>query len=280
MCFKTLCNNCLFIVPVLFGALLPAMSACTVLEKRSNCPCCMFLDMSDPVNYGSDSLVVNLSGPGFGQSLRFGRDGYAAGALVRVPRSQMIGVSAVEKSLEKYCSEKGVLIPVGQQCPVAYMTSGVCDSSEEEVIYPVRLCKNYCGVSLSFESKDSQQYDMKVQGNVCGYDPYGVPLSGSFGYSPDFDDQSRCYFRLPRQVDGSLTLEISPHRKKYEPLGVGDDTEEKTQYLSLGAYILQSGYDWTKQDLDDILIRIDFASATVVISIDGWSNEEIFDIVI
>jgi len=276
---KMLCNNCLFVAVALFAAL-SAMSACTVLEERSSCPCCMFLDMSDPANYGSDSLLVSLSGPGFSRSLRIGRDGYAAGEEVMVPRAQTIAVNVVDKSLEKFCSEHGVLIPKGQQCPEAYMVCGECDSSPEQVSYPVRLCKNYCGVSLSFESKDSDLYDMTVEGNVCGYDTAGVPLEGTFDYAPDFDEQSRCYFRLPRQKDGSLRLAITSHKKQYGPMAASSQQEDDTQYLSLGAYIIQSGYDWTKQDLDDILIRIDFASATIAISLDGWSYSESFDIVI
>lgn len=268
---ESFCNNCLFFPLVLISAL-AVMSACTVLEERSSCPCYLYLDMSDPANFGSDSLLVGLSGPGFSRSLRIGRDGFAAGVEVTVPRSQMIGVNAVDISLEKFfCAQGGVLIPRGQQCPEAYMMSGVCDSSPEQLSYPVRLCKNYCGVSLSFESKDSDLYDMVVQGNVCGYDSNGAPMEGKFDYAPDFDKQSRCFFRLPRQKDGSLTLAIKPS---------GAPQQEDTQYLSLGTYILQSGYDWTKPDLDDLLIRIDFASATVSISLDQWSSSESFDIVI
>ena len=70
---------------------------------------------------------------------------------------------------------------------------------------------------------------------------------------------------LPRQKDASLKLSVL----------------EKTSVLktfALGNYICQSGYDWTAENLQDIVVKIDYACTRVSIVVGPWEHSYDVDI--
>lgn len=258
------------------GSMLAALStlaaitqSCTVLENRSKCPCTLYLDMSDPRNGICDTLVVNLWSPdGFSSAIPVPKAQYQQEHAITIPSRHGVNVFVVESTVAaRYMggSNGGITIPLGEQCPSTYMYSSFRETNGESCVDTVKVCKNYCGVTLNFISNDIEVYDIDVSGNVNGYSSSGYPIQGEFRYSPSAGNI--CYFRLPRQLDGSLKLSLSV------PGG-------REKIFSLGQYILQSGYDWTKQDLEDIAVTIDYASTTLIITIDNWSTTIEYDVIV
>lgn len=249
-------------------ALAVALScACTVLENRSACPCQLVLNLDDPANYSCDSLLLRVSAQGYEWKKIVGRDQYAIPVAVAVPVRGGVFVSVVDNRMSRYCSFDGFSIPLGEQCPPAYMFGTYCDTTADETEVDVRIHKNYCGVTVCFSSPAITEYDLMIRGDVSGYSREGVPLTGEFGFVPYFEKGLNSYFRLPRQNDASLRLEITTPR--------GSDTA-----LALGSYIMQSGYDWSAEDLDDIVVYVDFVETAFTISINDWSAEVATDIII
>lgn len=250
----------------LFCAALASVVSCTVLEKRSECPCFLSVYMSGEEDFGCESVTLNVRGDGYETSLALPREDFEAPVVLKVPRTG-VNINVFDSELDDCSGSGGLRIPVGQQCPAVYMFSSLCDTSEDEAEEYVTLKKNYCGVSLSFVSEDPEMYRMSVEGRVCGYDAEGQPLEGEFGYDPEFDGASRCFFRLPRQKDQSLFLKITGR-------------SGGARRLSLGSYIAASGYDWTKENLDDIVVSIDYAGLELKISVNDWTTVVEDDIVI
>lgn len=257
MCFKKI-----------IMALAVALScACTVLENRSACPCQLVLNLDDPANYKCDSLLLRVSTQGYEWTKIVGREQYAIPVAVAVPVRGGVYVSVVDNVLSRYCNFDGLSIPLGEQCPQAYMFGTWCDTTPDEARVDVRIHKNYCGVTVCFSTPAIKDYDLMIRGGVSGYSREGVPMPGEFGFVPYFEKDLNSYFRLPRQTDASLRLEITtPH---------GNDSA-----LALGSYIVQSGYDWSAEDLDDIVVYVDFVETTFTISINEWSEEVSTDIII
>lgn len=241
--------------------------ACTVLENRSACPCQLVLNLDDPANYNCDSLLVRVSAQGYEWSKIVGSDQYAIPVAVAVPVRGGVFVSVVDNRMSRYCNFDGFSIPLGEQCPPAYMFGTYCDTTEDEAEVDVRIHKNYCGVTVCFSSPAIMEYDLMIRGDVAGYSREGVPIAGEFGFVPYFEEGLNSFFRLPRQNDASLRLEITTPR--------GNDTA-----LALGSYIVQSGYDWSAEDLDDIVVYVDFVETVFTISINDWSSEVATDIII
>lgn len=50
--------------------------------------------------------------------------------------------------------------------------------------------------------------------------------------------------------------------------------------FALGHLIIDSGYDWTAPDLQDIEVDIDYSKSDIIFSVDGWDKEMSFDVTI
>lgn len=252
-----------------FYAVLPLLllAGCSVLEDRTQCPCHLVLEFSDEANHCADSISVALQSGAYSSFFVVSSEDYGVPVKVDVPSRTELNVSALDASSSDSGNDGCLTISEGEQCPQAYMFTSRCDISAEDAFVYVKLHKNYCGISVSFSSPAPDLYDMVVSGNVCGYSSDGIPLPGRFIYSPSFDENSMSFFCIPRQIDGSLKLGI-----RYG--------EGPVRYFALGNYILESGYDWNKEDLDDIVVCIDYAATEIRITVDDWSIEEEYEVVI
>jgi len=253
----------------MFGML--AMSSCSIFEDRGACPCLLSLRMDDPSNNVSDSLVFMLGGNGFVDSFWVKSDVSVAERKIYYRGAMRINAVCGDAAVNLVGGD--LIIPLGEQCPEAFLYGVDCQIDAEEHTEYVRLAKNYCGVSMTFVTDAPDEYIVKVLGNVCGYDSEGGLIQGDFEYSPEFRLSSESFFRVPRQKDSSLRLAISSK-------GASGAAEGAVHYFALGNYIEQSGYDWTKTDLDDIVLCIDFASCTITLSVNDWSQAFEIDVII
>ena len=252
-------------------ALLLFFCSCTILEDRSGCPCILRLDLSDSSNSIYDTLMVSVrSEDGFLMNALVGREDYGKELLVKIPTREGVRVNVLQKEAMEYYSDpdaSGLRIPPGTECPETYMYSDFCPTWAEESTDTVRLSKNYCGVSLKFVSNVADKFATTIVGNVCGYELDGNPAEGEFRYDPAFDEESASFFRLPRQSDSSLRLQIT-------------SADGSTRSFALGNYIIESGYDWSAPQLDDIVVMVDYVSTSVSITVNDWNIMEYFDVVI
>ena len=256
---------------VLFGLVVIALCiGCSVKEDRSVCPCVLMLDFSgvDPGRSDSSYLSV-LSADGFLHRHTVHSDGYGRLYRTDVPKS---GVSVnVYSPVSGYpdfsdmLGEDGasLIIPYGEECPAVDMFSVRVDTDAESVTVPVVLHKNYCVLSIEMVADTGQDLDLRIGGNICGYDKNAIPVFGDFSFSPGTDEGGFSSVRIPRQLDGSLRLFIS-------------DGDGVLREFAIGEYIIESGYDWKAPDLEDISVKIDYSRTEVTFVVNDW--ETAFDI--
>lgn len=245
-------------------ALLALFCSCSVLEDRMDCPCRLHLDFSDPGNFCNDSLNVHLAADNYSRNVSIRAEQYVEGLFVTIPNRKGVYIN-VSDGL--YDNGGEIRIPAGEQCPETYIFASYCDTSSDEAEEHVRVRKNYCGVTVSFTSAGPDNYLMSVTGKICGYSREGIPIEGVFRFSPSFDDRSVSFFRIPRQTDNSLKLGIT-------------SSGGTTRSFALGNYIAESGYDWSKADLDDIVLTIDYAATSIHVTVDDWKKDVPYDVVI
>lgn len=105
-----------------------------------------------------------------------------------------------------------------------------------------------------------------LEGNVSGYSMDGTPEEGVFYSFSSASSGGLCHLRIPRQVDGSLLLEID----------FLDTGEVRT--FPVGEYILESGYDWSAPDLEDIEVEMDFSRSSLTFTVSKWKKTLSYEI--
>ena len=73
---------------------------------------------------------------------------------------------------------------------------------------------------------------------------------------------------LPRQADDSLELEF------YDKDMTKADGAPVDR-LALGDYIRAAGYDWNREDLEDLYVNVDYTDAGVSVAIREWEMIEL-----
>lgn len=242
------------------------MAACSVKEDRMECPCRLVLDLHDvdtSVIKEADVYVEVSRGFVFNEvmdSCYLGNE-----YVMSVPKGRVY-VWAYGGADEYSPGPEGLKIPYGEDCPEVYMHCSSFDALQEKAVEKISMLKNHAVLTVHLQSEYTSAYEMAITGNVDGYDAEGRSREGGFRYEMSFEDGVGKVV-LPRQADASLKLEILD----------GNDT---FRVFSIGEYIVSSGYDWTRDNLDDITMTLDYALSSVGFRINDWEKEYHFDIVI
>ena len=241
--------------------------ACSVKEDRENCPCRLMLEMNgvdtSVVTYAE--VVVTASG---GYSLRDTLDvgDFDKAYVVDVPRGD-VGVGVYYGAAGSVDDMGCVKIDYGDECPPVYMQSSNVMAEGESVLEYVSMRKNHCIMTIHVKTEKEFPFRLEVKGCVDGYESGGKPSVGDFMYAMSVHDDGSCRLVLPRQNDDSLLLEVH-------------DGTRSLKSFALGEYVVASGYDWNDDDLKDISISLDYALTKVVIAVEDWEYEHVFDVVI
>lgn len=250
-----------------FTSVVMLVISCSVKEDRDICPCRMMLDMGDVdtsvVKYAE--LVLTASG-GFCYRDTLSAEAFSDVYAVDVPRGE-VGIGVYWGAAGCVGDDGRLGIDYGDECPHVYMHSSFITALGESVVENVRMRKNHCIMTIQVQSDKDFPFRLEAKGLIDGYESGGKPSVGEFMYAMYADDEGMCQFVLPRQTDNSLVLEV------HDDAGV-------LRSFALGEYVAASGYDWGVEDLKDLTISLDYALTRVVIKVEEWAEEHIFDVVI
>lgn len=241
--------------------------SCSVKEDRRECPCRLMLDMEDV-----DTSVVR-----YAELVVTASDGFCIRDTLNVQEMSKRYVVDVERGVVGvgvYCGaggkvdDKGRLsIDYGDDCPPVYMYSSFVLADGESTVQSVRMRKNHCLMTIQVQSEKDFPFRLEAKGKVDGYEPGGKPSVGEFMYAMSAAEDGTFQIALPRQTDDSLVLEV------HDETGI-------LRSFALGQYVTASGYDWREEDLKDLTVSLNYALTRIVISVSGWTDEYVFDVVI
>ena len=236
------------------------LPSCSIKEDRAACPCALTVELTGlPVR----PVVLGVAGAGYSLTEIVQADTVL---VLPVPKGE-VAVSAVGGALAE--GDGSVRIPEGEEAPPLYLFYAEVSTVAEQVVLPVLLHKQFCGLELLFSGPAGYgpPFEVEVEGAVGGWLPDGSPSPGPFSRRLLPGPDGRATLRLPRQGDDSLLMHI-----------VFSDRIVRT--FALGSYIAASGYDWTAPDLDDLTLRVDISLTSVTFSTDLWSKTEEIDVFI
>ena len=240
-------------------------AGCSVKEDRTPCPCWLDIDVSLCERQGE---TVSLKGwntqrPVFGERLHVAD--WPDCWEVTVPKGT-IHYTAYTGFDRCLLSGQDMIIPEGEQCDElwAYHASVICEG--EDARDRVVPHKQYATVTVKLTQEPEGKLETLVTSRSAGMSLEDLsPAMGLFRYLAPQNPEGLFTFRLPRQGDGSLEMELLRDGSHYET-------------FALGELIARTGYDWTAEDLDDIFIGVDFYRSQVTIEITGWEQGFIYDI--
>ena len=249
---------------IMFMTVMLLLPSCFVKEDRDECPCWMTVEMPDRVGHDG-SVVLRLHGNYDDGAMDYA---YKVSESIKadvgileyeVPRGS-IGVSVVNSAR--------LVVPVGEQMDSLYGFFKPYHTRCESVKCDVELHKEFCTVSFTLVDEHYESpYDIEVRGNVSGVSPWDlVPVSGAFKYAP-VAEEGVYRVRIPRQVDASLEMVMLSN-------------QEIVSRFPLGEYIIRSGYDWAAKDLSDVSVALDLEKQQVMVTVSGWDEIVVMDVVI
>ena len=260
------------LISILLAVSLTAPS-CSVKEYREDCPCFLSLDLRrafDDIVNGPEELILAVYCPETYYRETYLSTNFPDSIEIKVPRGQ-VTVSAISVRDSKSVKDKSLVISYGNQADSVYAFSSTVDTSGESASESVDLHKQYSTVYLKFlwpeDGGPSSSPGLRVRSSTNGLLLDALePSKGAFCIElPPADIRARQSFRIPRQTDKSLTLDL------FDP-----DSEEILDSIKLGEIIDSTGYDWNAEDLQDIYIEIDYTKTEAVITVKDWDNEDSF----
>lgn len=246
--------------------LLPMLASCSVKEERGDCPCWLQIDLSTCSHF-ADRVVLkgwNTISSVFGVQVL--SEDFSSSHEEEVPRG-MVSYCAVSGLDENMTSGMSVVIPQGIQSDRLYAYRADVQAFGETAYDKVSLHKQYAAVAVRIDDNDND-YSVLVRSAWNGLDLTSLkPLRGEFEYTPVATEEKVWYFRLPRQGDDSLVMDITGENGYTYP-------------YDLGGLIKASGYDWNAVDLDDIMLGVDYVSGKLSIEVIPWEEGLVYDEII
>ena len=238
------------------------VASCNVKEDRDNCPCRLELFFSDRhlpavicLDSGEKQLVDTV---------------WKAGVYsVDVPRGQL-RLNAYSGDGGCFRPGDGFYVREGQECPPVYMCSSILYADRMHMMDTVSLHKIFCKITLKVRTEDGiRKYAWKLalNGGVCGYDVEGNPVRGPFSFVARMTEDMEYVCSVPRQLDNSMVLEIR-------------DEPDVLRSFAVGEFIAESGYDWSRPDLEDIVMEINYSRTGVTFNVSDWRRTVDFDVII
>lgn len=250
----------------LAALLMAALSSCSIKEDRDPCPCVLDIFLEDSGDHAERLALSAWDGTGRLFLDRIDTDKYPDIYQKKVPKG-FLNVCAYGGVSSMALKGDWLLIPEGGQCdPVWAYKGGTVDANGETAEDHITLHKQYAVIHIRLDSlgRDTGGAILRAVGNANGFDISTLePVKGPFHSFTSLDKEMHHVVSVPRQFDGSLELEVYLE-------GVLSRT------VLLGELILNAGYSWEREDLDDIYISLGlFSSGRITISVNGWDTEAI-----
>lgn len=253
-------------INIILVSIIPLLAACSVKEDRDECPCWLQIDLSTCSHYVDRVSLKGWTDDRNVFGVQVVKEDFAPDHEEEVPR-KLIHYSAASGLESNMNSGISVVIPEGEQSDRLYAYRADVPAYGETAYDKVSLHKQYAAVAIKIDDNHND-YSLVVKSGWMGLDLNTLkPVPGQFIYTPEPNEEKVWYFRLPRQGDDLLVMEITGENGYTYP-------------FDLGGLIKASGYDWTAEDLDDIMLGVDYVSGKISIDVIPWQEGLVYDEII
>lgn len=243
------------------------LCGCSIKTDRSDCPCLLNVDVCGGLEKSVDLYCWTGDKTFTAHSILEG-DGTKECFVVGRGMSSFLAMSGMHSCVG---DGKCLRIPFGSEMDEIYAFSTQMDTDCDcaEVRAEMHRQFVFLYVSVKGSESDDYPYGLKLTGNTCGFDMRTLePLEGPFSVSTRPYLGNCCRICIPRQRDDSLTmLFIDGQVKGKGAPSIGE--------ILLGRHISADGYDWSREDLPDIYVNVDYVKSEINITVDPWEKIEL-----
>lgn len=268
---RTCCLPGIFI-PLFFA--LQAITACTVKEDRTACPCYTSVLVDGFIDAGFSSTMVSFSSDCLVRRENISLAEYEDQAYVISLERKTNRASVIAGLDRMQIRSDSLLVPFGHDADPIWLHSEKFFCDDDEYIMDARPHKQYCRLEILLEGltpEESTSCSFSVMAETCGLDLYSRrPLEGAFRADAKRGLDGSFSLLLPRQGDGGILLEVSS----------GPGLRGDCFVVDVSSRLEAAGYDWTLEDLKDVSITVDYAKAEISIKILDWNPDDVFKDVI
>lgn len=254
-------------IPAALAAILiiTSLPSC-VKEGRRECPCWLTVELDDALRTSTTAGVSLWAADGPILSESVAPEDYSTGDCYErtVPRGYVRTVVTTGADLSSV-SRGRVSYEAGTAIDTVWTHTALVDCRDEFARDSARLHRQFARVHLFLESppEDGLDRGYSVATGCGGFDLLAVtPLEGGWGQSLVMRTDGSSDFIVPRLTDRMrFDLDIAEE---------GPDGDSDT--VDLQGLLAVLGYSWSKEDLDDIWIGLDYVKGTVTITIRAWED--------
>lgn len=243
--------------------------SCSIKEDRDNCPCRLSIypdSRLDGIEYKRMPNTFHIADKRTGAGYFEGNiepDDFTGSKPyeIRIPKSSVMLSSVF--GMRRMRSEGKVLrIEEGRQADSVFVYQSTIDCTSEKAADTLQLAKQWCTIRISFNYEESADVcKCEFLGEWNGFMTNTLEaVKGSFHFDAEAVGKDSYMARVPRQGDDSLILSVTYGENGFQ-----------RQY-PIGEYIQEVNYNWSKSDLDDIVILIERARVQVFIVTEGWEK--------
>lgn len=267
---------------VLLTLLLPVIlagPACTVIESRQPCPCWATIEMERFRNLmGYEDVRTGIFTGGYllesetAHLADYVTQPYEKALRDRVPTtvSAACGFEGMMFRSDTLFSNKGA------ETGRLWTASLTQDCDGDLAYFDLEPHKDYTAVKfviVGIVSVDEFEYDMRVRANYNGLRLRDrKPVEGAYvAYPRPLEAGMMFEVRVPRQMDDEMVLDLLVPRDDRDYT-----LDDRVDVIPLGRKLVQQGFSWEKEDLDDAVVTIDVSRLDIGVIVSEW-KEETFD---
>ena len=259
----------------IFMAIVTAAASCSLKEDRDGCPCHLIIGLDNAVGNGNADIFIFQDGEEVLTDNVVPAD-YPEGYRHEAGR-RPASVTVIQGLKENIINEGRLVIKNGNDADRLFLYNETLQCGSETVMAAADLHKNWTTLEISLaaeagEDSPAGNVRIDISGGICGMDlRNGAPVRGDFQCIARLADSGFAVYavNLPRQISSEDEILIAVSRNGKE-LFTCDISEA----------ISRTGFDWSKPDLDDIRLRLDYISALFDVEIAEWETSPESDKVI
>ena len=259
----------------IFMAIVTASASCSLKEDRDGCPCHLIIDLDNAVGNGNADIFIFQDGEEVLTDNVVPAD-YPEGYRHEAGR-RPASVTVIQGLEESVLNGGRLVIRDGNDADRLFLYNETLQCGSETVRAAADLHKNWTTLEISLaaeagEDSPAGNVRIDISGGICGMDlRNGAPVRGDFQCIARLADSGFAVYavNLPRQISSEDEILIAVSRNGKELFS-----------CDISEAISRTGFDWSKPDLDDIRLRLDYISALFDVEIAEWETSPESDKVI
>lgn len=250
------------------------ITACSIKEERMDCPCWLNLNY-DSIIHTFDyktALVTVIGNEVVCQENVEIIPLEGVGNEYQVPRRLNIATCAVGHE-NLWWHQDTLSVPTGLDWGKVYVDSQEVDCTSDLAHVDFNVHKEYCQINfilVGLNDASKYPFDIRVRANCNALRMRDrKPISGKYtSYAQPENTAELFRVHVPRQENNEMTVDLLYKKAdhKYEK-------NDLVKTYDIGEALDSVGYNWDKEDLDDLYITIDFVLGTFSVRILPWIEE-------